>query len=238
MKSKFVPSLVLVTIIACAMAYLEGVVMCFACLLYFPGGFTFPLTIVPAGMRTAELLRETATIVIFASVAILAGRNRWERTGWFFFAFGIWDIGFYLARKILSNWPSDLFAWDLLFLVPVVWVAPVIAPLLNACALSLFGLLLTRISVTHMNGRRKYCFIILFITGAFFSVAAYTFEYLRFIVTRIPIADLFMPGKMSSVIAANAEFIPRHFPWALFVCALAAYAGATITLGTYRHTRR
>ena len=42
--------------------------------------------------------------------------------------FGAWDLSFYASLKVLIGWPASLMTWDLLFLIPVPWVGPVLAP--------------------------------------------------------------------------------------------------------------
>jgi hypothetical protein len=100
-----------------------------------PAGELFPL-ISPEQLRKAaperfwllsvEIAREAATIVMLASVALIAGRSAWLPS--FAIAFGTWDLAFYLFLRILLHWPSSIMTWDILFLIPVPWVAPVLAP--------------------------------------------------------------------------------------------------------------
>lgn len=74
-----------------------------------------------------EMAREAATIGMLSSVALVAG-------GWaswlpsFAIAFGTWDIFYYVFLKLLLHWPLSIMTWDILFLVPVPWAAPVLAP--------------------------------------------------------------------------------------------------------------
>ena len=51
--------------------------------------------------------------------------------------FGVWDLTYYLWLLWLISWPQTLLEWDLLFVVPVPWVAPVLAPLLVAATMVL-----------------------------------------------------------------------------------------------------
>lgn len=92
-------------------------------------------------LRT-ELGRELATLVLLAGAASLVARNFNEWIAAFIVSFGIWDIFYYVFLKLLIDWPASLLTWDVLFLLPVVWVGPVIAPVLVAAAMTLCGLLL------------------------------------------------------------------------------------------------
>lgn len=84
-----------------------------------------------------ELMREFATLVLLAAIALAAARNGRQWFAAFLLAFGVWDIFFYAFLKILIDWPESLMTWDLLFLLPVPWTGPVIAPM--AVAVSMIG---------------------------------------------------------------------------------------------------
>jgi hypothetical protein len=74
-----------------------------------------------------EVAREGATLIMLASVALVGagGRSSWLPS--FAIAFGTWDLFFYVFLKILLNWPPSILTWDILFLIPVPWAAPVLA---------------------------------------------------------------------------------------------------------------
>jgi hypothetical protein len=42
--------------------------------------------------------------------------------------------------KVLLDWPGSLFTWDILFLIPVPWTGPVLAPMLVSAAMIAAGL--------------------------------------------------------------------------------------------------
>ena len=69
------------------------------------------------------------TFDVNREVIELAGNSR-QWTAAFAIAFGAWDIVFYACLKLLLGWPASLFTWDILFLIPVPWVGPVMAPVL------------------------------------------------------------------------------------------------------------
>lgn len=87
-----------------------------------------------------ELGREFATLLMLGGGALLAGRNLREWVAIFIACFGVWDVVFYLVLKALLNWPASLFTWDLLFLLPVPWAGPVIAPVVVALSMFAIGL--------------------------------------------------------------------------------------------------
>jgi hypothetical protein len=115
------------------MAYVESAVVSYLRFLYYPGGFFVgdgPSTAaIDPGAFRIELGREAATIVMLAAVALLAARRSWwERLAYFIWTFAVWDIFYYVWLYVLLRWPPNLMTLDVLFLIPRVWVAPVILP--------------------------------------------------------------------------------------------------------------
>ena len=133
------------SVYAVAMAYLESAVVVYLRALYYPGGFGFPLAPMPAAMALIEVGREAATIVMLVGVAMLAGTRRWERFLNFAFLFGVWDIFYYVWLHVLIGWPPSLATPDILFLIPLPWVSPVLAPVLVSLALIAGSVLLARL---------------------------------------------------------------------------------------------
>jgi len=106
-----------------------------------PGQELFPLLrlnqLTPATMSLVkiELAREASTLITIWAVSQTA-RNR---LGAFVLAFGVWDLTFYLWLRVLIGWPPSLFTWDVLFLLPAPWAAPVLAPAIVAATMTVFG---------------------------------------------------------------------------------------------------
>src|SRR5260370_2822247 len=86
-----------------------------------------------------EIGREAATIVMLAAVALAVARNAGDWAAAFVITFGTWDITFYVFLKLLLGWPASIFTWDILFLIPVPWVGPVLAPVLVSAAMIAAG---------------------------------------------------------------------------------------------------
>lgn len=87
-----------------------------------------------------EVGREACTLFVIAAIAWLAGNSAEQRAKAFCFAFGAWDIVYYLGLWQLSGFPT-IADPDVLFLIPVPWVAPVWAAMAFAAALMLIGVL-------------------------------------------------------------------------------------------------
>jgi hypothetical protein len=129
---------------AVAMAYVESAVVVYLRTIYYPEGFGFPLVPMPPGMVAIEMGREAATLVMLLGLAMLAGADRWDRILVFCVGFGVWDIAYYMWLWVFLRWPPSPFTWDVLFLIPVPWIGPVIAPVIVSVVLIAGGLLLLR----------------------------------------------------------------------------------------------
>jgi hypothetical protein len=81
---------------------------------------------------------------MLAAGAILAGTTGWQRFGFFLICFGVWDIFYYVWLKVLLDWPLSVMDWDVLFLIPVPWIGPVIAPVLISLLMVICGWLIVR----------------------------------------------------------------------------------------------
>jgi hypothetical protein len=127
---KFFLSLFFLFLFSLSMAYVESSVVVYLRRIFYPEGFHFPLKIMTGKIVLIEIGREVATLLMLFSLSFLLGRDLKERIAYFFLAFGFWDIFYYFWLKVFLNWPSSLFTLDVLFLIPVPWVGPVIAPVL------------------------------------------------------------------------------------------------------------
>jgi hypothetical protein len=97
------------------------------------------LASLPARLVGLEIAREACTIILLAAVGWLAGRRPADRIGAFLAAFGIWDLTYYGVLRVVSGWPDSISTWDILFLIPSPWVAPVWAPVTVAALFVLGG---------------------------------------------------------------------------------------------------
>ena len=102
-----------------------------------------PLPIVGA-LGNVELVREAATLMMLLTTGMLAGRTWQRRIGYMAIAFGVWDILYYVFLWIMSDWPASLLDWDILFLLPLPWWGPVLAPVSIALLMIAWGTLATQ----------------------------------------------------------------------------------------------
>ena len=141
--------LILITLLAVAFAYVESAIVVYLRAIFFPDGFAFPLTVLnhlsTEGRRLlmTEIGREAATMVMLVCLAGLFGRTRREGLAFWLIMFGVWDIFYYVWLNVLDPgcpmWPMT---WDVLFLIPVPWVAPVIAPVVVSLTMIGTGMLI------------------------------------------------------------------------------------------------
>src|SRR6266851_6358708 len=139
------PALLPLTIFAASFGLEEAIVVLYLRRLAFPRGFFVGGTsVVGSASPTVihlELAREASTMLTLVVLAWMCARAvdlRWRS---FLFAFGLWDAAYYAWLYLLSGYPT-LTSDDLLFLIPVPWVAPVwvaLAFALSFTALGAFG---------------------------------------------------------------------------------------------------
>ena len=100
------------------------------------------------GIIGAELVREFATLLMLGSVGWLAGQTWRSRVALALVAFGTWDIFYYVFLVPLTGWPRSVLDWDILFLLPLPWWGPVLAPVVIA-GLMIAGGSLVALSDSH-----------------------------------------------------------------------------------------
>ena len=194
-----------ISIYAVAMALLEAVVVA-----YIRGLYALPNAEVdhlPYG--TMEIWREVATIVMLVAVGWLAGRRRLDRLCYGLFAFGLWDIWYYIWLKVLIDWPQTLLDWDILFLIPVRWWGPVLSPVLIALLICLNAVL----AIVRLERGKSLNFTPI-------RVGVVTLGSLLALY-------IFMADTLQALFAGRADWDtiqPQPFQWTLFLIALVLMA--------------
>ena len=202
MKKLFV-----VTLFAISMGFLESAVVVYLRALYYPNGFSFPLTAMHGTIITTELWRELATILMLMGIGYLSSVQQLKRFAWFIYSFAIWDIFYYVFLYLLLAWPASLATWDVLFLLPVMWTGPVFAPFLiciSMIALALF-ILVNMVTLNRFS-------IGLMLTGTLICLMAFMQEFTLY--------HWQLHGSlfdMNSLITSGYSFIPAQFPLVLFL---------------------
>jgi hypothetical protein len=163
-----------------------------------------PLPII-GRLGPVELVRELATMTMLFTVGVLAGKTWRARWGYAALAFGVWDIFYYVFLKVMCDWPHSLFDWDILFLLPLPWWGPVLAPMLIAILMILWGTMVSQFDPPPAPGRSHPR--VWFLTFAGMTMALYAF-----------MADaIHVAGQGVDVIR---NVLPADFNWPLFGLAL------------------
>jgi hypothetical protein len=201
-----------VVIFAMAMAWVESAVVYYLRTMinriepYQPN----PLPII-GGLGPAEMVREAATLIMLLTVGILAGRNWRSRLGYAALAFGVWDIFYYVFLKVMCNWPRSLFDWDILFLLPLPWWGPVLAPVSIATLMILWGTLVSSWPIERARDEWK----------------AWALNFLGVAVALY----LFMADSIRAAnggVNALRNVLPQSFNWPLFSVALLLMAAPVL----------
>ena len=148
MKSQ-AKQLLWVMIFAVAMAYVESAVVVYLRRIYGIGADILTAPSFDPQIGAIEAGRELATLLMLLSVGWLAGKNFKSRLGYAIFAFGIWDIFYYIWLRVFIGWPVTPLDTDLLFLLPLPWWGPVLAPCLVALLMAVAGV---RLALSEAGG--------------------------------------------------------------------------------------
>ena len=196
------------TLFSIAMGFLEAAVVVYLRALYYPQGFDFPLSIMDPKLVLVELLREAATVIMLLGIGILSGTNTNQRLANFIAAFAIWDIFYYVFLKLVLDWPASFFTWDILFLIPVPWVGPVLAP----CIVSL-TMLLMAYALHHRDGQNPTNRInlvewVLILFGCAIIVGSWMTDYLSLTWGKTISAE--------EALQVFSNYVPRTYHWWIF----------------------
>lgn len=86
-----------------------------------------------------EVGRELATLLVLGGVGLAVARNFRQWLAALMIAFGVWDVFYYVFLRLLLGWPASIWTWDCLFMLPVIWAGPVIAPVLVSVSMIVAG---------------------------------------------------------------------------------------------------
>lgn len=171
-------------------------------------------------LGNVELVREAATLVMLVAVGWLAGRTWRQRAGYMALAFGIWDVMYYVFLRPISGWPNALLDWDILFLLPLPWWGPVIAPVSIAVLMIVWGTLVTQAADGAVDDTNPRWTWTLAGIGAVLALGVFMTDALRA-----------LPGGRDAIL----RVLPEEFNWPLFVIALALLATPLVHL-VFRET--
>jgi len=158
-----------------------------------------------------EIGREASTIAMLAAFGLAAGRNFNQRMAAFAVVFGLWDIFFYVFLRLMIHWPQSLFTWDLLFLIPLPWVGPVLAPGIVALTLVVCGLISLRLGGMPARPREWLAMI----AGGVIVILAFIWDYRNTMAGGLPNPfnwPLFLAGEVIALLGFFVAVWRRAYP--------------------------
>ena len=206
-----------ITLFSIAMGYMESAVVVYLRELFYPEGFTFPLQPIDGLVAVTEILREAATIIMLIGIGVVAGKTNIERFAWFIYCFAVWDIFYYIFLKVLIGWPESFLTWDILFLIPVTWVGPVIAPILVSLTMILLALVIVKPERVYGVKTKVYKLDwMLFILGSLIIIGSFTEEYTRFILNSYSLKVIWSLPNHKPLFDLAYTYEPEIYRWWIF----------------------
>jgi hypothetical protein len=205
-----------VFVYAAAMAWVEAAVVLYLRTMldriepYQPNPFP-----VAGGLALVEVAREGATLVMLLTVGVLAGRTWRSRLGYTSMAFGVWDIFYYIFLKMMCGWPHSVLNWDILFLIPLPWWGPVLAPVLISLLLIFWGTLASQFEHAQTAVPPNMAASGTGVVGVALGLQVF-------------MADAMAAASQGETAIRNV--LPRSFNWPLFCVALLLMAVPVIKL--------
>jgi len=203
-------------IFAVSMGLLEAIVVVYVREIFYPDGFRFPLKEMPVWLIAIEWVREISTLLMLGSVAWISGKIFLKRLSVFLFIFGVWDIIYYVGLKIFLDWPESLLTWDILFLIPITWVSPVLAPIICSLLMIIMALILDfHLFYNNLKKLKKTEFALLF-AGTAIIYFTFTVDFGMMLIKGNFLKQYFTLAENSEFLALLTSWEPAHFNWTLF----------------------
>ena len=120
------------SLVAIAFGFMEAAVVVYlrAAIGLLPGQQANTFVALPENLFRIECFREAATMIMLGGIALLTARSTKEKVVAFLWTFAFWDVFYYVWLRLTIGWPSSFLDSDVLFLIPVPWVAQVWFPIL------------------------------------------------------------------------------------------------------------
>jgi hypothetical protein len=169
-----------------------------------------------------ELVREAATLVMLLTVGMLAGSTWPKRLAYAAIAFGTWDIFYYVFLRVICGWPTSLFDWDVLFLLPLPWWGPVLAPVSIAVLMIAWGTFETQFAEPGPPTSLPWTSWGLNWIGIALALYVFMADSLRTLQQGLDVRSM----------------LPATFNWPLFLVALTLMAAPVAQIGWRLRSRR
>lgn len=223
MEKKEAKKFIGVGVFAIAMAFVESSVVVYLRKLYYALGFNFPFNAdIPKQVIIIEGLREISTIVMLLAIAFIVANKAYRKFAYFLYAFAVWDIFYYIWLKALLNWPASFFEWDVLFLIPVPWTGPVIAPIIISLTMIALSAAIVHFSPKKINLKEWF----LLSLGALIIFISFIWDYSALLIKKADIKDLI------------SGYAPHGYQWGLFAAGEMLIIIGIIMIGRNRESPR
>lgn len=207
----------IIGIFAVAMGLLEAIVVVYLRLHFYPDGFDFPFKMLPPDLVLVEWVREIATIVMLASIGILAGKGKLQRFFFFLYTFAVWDIVYYIGLKLFLGWPESMLTWDILFLIPIPWIGPVLAPVICSLTMIIFSVSAIKKQEKGFVLEIKLLDWLLIYAGVFLILYSFTEDFFKLIYTNNLFSQFLTLSTNDEFWKIISEFIPTSYNWTAFI---------------------
>ena len=171
-----------------------------------------------------ELVREAATLVMLLMAGLLTGRTWRQGLAYTAIAFGVWDIFYYVFLWVVTGWPRSPLDWDILFLLPLPWWGPVLAPVSIATLMIVWGTCATQLPRHARTPPAWPAGATWTATGLGIALALYVF-----------MADAL--GAVQHGVDATRLVLPTTFNWTAFCVALALMSAPVAEFGWRGRTK-
>jgi hypothetical protein len=206
--------LIVVGLFAIAMAYIESAVVVYLRAVYKIDNLMLDMPPMTEHLILIEIGREICTLVMLVTVGWVAGRQRQSRIGYVVFAFGLWDIFYYIWLYVFIGWPTSLLDWDVLFLIPLTWWGPVLSPVLISLLFVVGGI----IAILKEEKNKKLHFTLLERSVTVISTLLILYVYMNDAIHALPLG-------LEAVRIAR----PTSFNWPLYLVAVCGLVFSLLT---------
>jgi len=211
-----------VGLFAIAMAYVESATVVYIRRIYGISDLLLDIPPFDPVLAPIEVGRELATLVMLLAVGWAVGKTIQSRISYTFIIFGVWDIFYYIWLWVFIGWPNSLFAPDILFLIPLPWWGPVIAPVLIACLMIVGGILAV---ISEDKGRK--------IRYSMFSWTVLIVGVLILLYSFMKDALAILPADVETL----TQLRPTSFNWPIYILGL-VLAGYFVLHATWSHSQK
>jgi hypothetical protein len=122
----------------------------------------------------------------------------------------VWDIFYYVWLKIFINWPMSIFEWDILFLIPVTWLGPVLAPVV--CSFTMTILAFAILKYRHVPTFSK----IMIAAGCAAILFTFVYDYGALLINHNLVYEFPSLLKNKQFISLASTYSPSFYNWKIF----------------------